>query len=67
MPVDDTGAEIQNDEQAPVDGEADASMSDESGQIFNQLLDELEQQINEIVAGVTDEDEEDEEDEPESS
>lgn len=67
MPVDDTGAEIQNDEQAPVDDGADVSMSDESGQIFNQLLDELEQQINEIVAGVTDEDEEDAEDEPESS
>ena len=67
MPVDDTGAEIQNDEGYAEDG-GDMSMSDDSGEIMNQLLDELEQQIDDIVSGVVDEDtEEDEEDEPESS
>ena len=66
MPIEDTDAEIQNDEGYAEDG-GDMSMSDDSGEIMNQLLDELEQQINDIVAGVTDEDEEDEEDEPESS
>lgn len=67
MPVEDTDAEIQNDEGYAEDG-GDMSMSDDSGEIMNQLLDELEQQIDDIVSGVVDEDtEEDEEDEPESS
>ena len=67
MPIEDTDAEIQNDEGYAEDG-GDMSMSDDSGEIMNQLLDELEQQIDDIVSGVVDEDtEEDEEDEPESS
>jgi hypothetical protein len=67
MPIEDTDAEIQNDEGYAEDG-GDMSMNDDSGEIMNQLLDELEQQIDDIVSGVVDEDtEEDEEDEPESS
>lgn len=67
MPIEDTDAEIQNNEDYAEDG-GDMSMSDDSGEIMNQLLDELEQQIDDIVSGVVDEDtEEDEEDEPESS
>jgi hypothetical protein len=60
MPVDDTGAQIQNEGQnQSVGSESEASMSDESGTIFNQLLDELESEIDSIISNVSDEEEED--------
>lgn len=64
MPIDDTGAQVQN-EVVPLDEpeESGISMADESGAIFNQLLDELESEIDNIIANAEGDDKEDEEDE----